>query len=194
MPRYSIAFILMLCFFACARPVIRQTPPAGDYFQALTIKFNFSDGSSKQNGKIHWRFDSDSSKFLFFTPLNQVGLELDVEGENALLLRPEKKLCWRGEFSDLIERLWDIDLTLDELKRLVALGSIPEEKIREQGIEIRLETDAGKRSPRLVRIRHHHADLTLKILRSEFHSGSVVFLDYRAKFQAVELEDVLGDD
>jgi hypothetical protein len=194
MPRCVIIFILLLCCISCARPGIRQTPPAGNVFQALVIKFNFSDGRNKQNGKIHWRFDAASSKFLFFTPLNQVGLELDVEGENALLLRPENRLFWRGEFSDLIKRLWDIELTLDELKRLVGAGSLPEEKMRGQGIEISLETNAGDHTPRLVHIRHRHADLTLKIVRKEIHPGSVVFLDYRAKFQEAGLEEVLGDD
>ncbi|MCX6556189.1 MAG: hypothetical protein NTW95_01965, partial [Candidatus Aminicenantes bacterium] len=140
------------------------------------------------------RFDSGRAKFLFFTPLNQMGLELDVNGENALLLHPGKKLFWRGRFSDLMDRLWGIDLTLDELKRIVGEGLLPEGKIREQGIEIRLETGPGERSPRLVRIMHNHADLTLKIQKKELRPGQIVFLDYETRFRAAELEEVLGDD
>ena len=103
----------------------------------MSIKFNFSDRQGKQNGRVHWRFDGRHAKFLFFTPLNQVGLELDVAGETAWLLRPGKKLFWRGDFSHLLDRLWGIELTLEELKGLVARRRDPGRKTDwKQGIEI----------------------------------------------------------
>lgn len=195
MRRFLHFFIVLLCCFACARPpTLKQAPPAGDYFRSLTIAFSFSDGDGKQSGRMHWRFNASRSKLLFFTPLNQVGLELNVEGEEALLLRPAKQLYWRGRFNDLIDRLWGIDFSLDEMKRLIADGELPEAKIREQGIEMRVEKDAVHGAPRLVHIRRRRSDLTLKIRRSEFRSGAIVFLDYRTKFSEADLEDILSDD
>jgi hypothetical protein len=194
MSRKLIGVLLMLCCLACVRPKIRQTPPAGAYFQTMSIKFNFSDRQGKQNGRIHWRFDEQHSKILFFTPINQVGLELDVAGETSLLVRQSKKLYWRGDFSFLLHRLWGIELTLQELKQLVIKGQIPATKIKDKGIVVSLETNPKDQSLQIVNIKQSDATLTLKILKSETRPGSILLLDYDRRFQPAELEDVLGDD
>lgn len=192
-PRFIASFLMIGCL-ACARTGIRQEPAAGACFQTISIRFNFSDLQGRQNGRIHWRFDRLNAKFLFFTPLNQVGLELDVKGETALLLRPGKKLYWRGDFSVLLDRLWGIELTMEELKKLLLEGLIPEAKMKEKGIAIELEPDPKNNSPQKVRIRRNDVDLTIKILQSASRSGSIVFLDYDQRFQPAELEDLLSDD
>jgi hypothetical protein len=194
MSRKLIGLLLMLCCLACVRPKIRQTPPTGVYFQTMSIKFNFSDRQGKQNGRIHWRFDEQHSKILFFTPINQVGLELDVAGENALLINLKNKMYWQGDFSFLLNRLWGIDLTLEELKQVLTKGLIPEAKTKGKGIIISLKTNTKDQSPQIVNIRQSDATLTLKILKSETRPGSIVLLDYDQRFQPAELEDVLGDD
>jgi hypothetical protein len=131
---------------------------------------------------------------LFFTPVNQVGLELDTDGEKTLLLRLSKKLYWQGDFSFLLDHLWGIELTLEELKQLIIKGLIPEAKIKEKGIVIDLQTDPKDHSPQMVHIRQNDANLTIKILKSETRPGSIVLLDYDQRFQAAELEDILADD
>ena len=160
----------------------------------MNIKFNFSDCQGKQNGRVYWRFDGRHAKFLFFTPLNQVALELDVAGETALLLRPGKKLFWRGDFSHLLDRLWGIELTLEELKGLLLIGSIPEGKLHENGMTIDLTTDPGDPAPRIVDIRQNDATLILKITNRETRAGDIVLLDYERRFQPAALEDILSDD
>jgi hypothetical protein len=192
-PRLSGLF-LMICCLACARPGIRQEPASGGYFQSMSIKFNFSDRQGKQSGRIHWRFDARKAKFLFFTPLNQVSLELDVADETSLLVRPNKKLYWRGDFNYLLERLWGIDLTLAELKLLLIKGQVPAIKIKDKGIVVSLETNHKDQSPQTVNIGQNDANLTLKILKNETRPGSIVLLDYGQRFQPAELEDVLSDD
>ncbi|MEI6614366.1 MAG: lipoprotein insertase outer membrane protein LolB [Chrysiogenales bacterium] len=160
----------------------------------MSIRFNFSDLQGKQNGRIHWRFDRFNAKFLFFTPLNQVSLELDVKGETALLLRPGRKQYWRGDFSFLLDRLWGIELTMEDLKQLLIKGLIPEAKMKEKGIAIDLETDPKDHSPQRVHFRRNDVDLNIKIMQSENRPGSIVFLDYDQRFQPAELEDLLSDD
>jgi hypothetical protein len=189
-----VGLILMLCCLACARPGIRQTPPVGASFQTMSIKFNFSDLQGKQNGRIHWRFDAYNSKFLFFTPFNQIGLELDVTSEKALLINLKNKIYWQGDFSFLLRRLWGIELTLQELKQLLTMGQIPATRIKDKEIVISLETNPKVRSPQIVNIRQNDAALTLKILKSESRPGHIVMLDYDQRFQLAELEDVLADD
>jgi hypothetical protein len=194
MSRKSIALLLLTCCLACTKPSIKYDPAAGGYFQAMSIKFNFSDSQGKQNGRVYWRFDARNAKFIYFTPLNQVALELDVAGETVLLLRPGKKLYWRGDFNTLLDRLWGIDLTLEELKQLIVKGLIPEVKLKEKGIAVFLETSPEDHSPRLVNIRRNDVDLSLKILKSETRPGTIVLLDYDRHFQPAELENVLSDD
>jgi hypothetical protein len=194
MSRKLIGLFLMLCCLACVRPRIRQIPAAGACFQTMSIKFNFSDRQGKQNGRIHWRFDAHKAKFLFFTPFNQVGLELDVAGENALVINLKNKMYWQGDFSFLLNRLWGIDLTLQELKQLLTNGLIPETKIKEKGIVITLETNDEDLAPQIVNIRQNDVTLILKVLKKEIRPGSIVLLDYNQRFQLAELEDVLVDD
>jgi len=194
MSRKSIGLLILMSFLACARPSIKHDPVDKACFQAISIKFNFSDSQGKQNGRVHWRFDANHAKFIFFTPLNQVALELDVAGESALLLRPGKRLYWKGDFSDLLGRLWGIDLTMDELKQIIIKGLIPETKIKEKGMVILLQTSTEDHSPQMVNIRRNDVDLTLKILKREIRPGTIVLLDYSRRFQAADLEDVLTDD
>ncbi len=163
MPNRIIAFLLLSGCLACVRPKANREPAPGPHFQSLSIKFNFSDGRVRQNGRVHWRFDDLNAKFLFFTPLNQVGLELVVSGETALLSRPGKKLYWRGEFALLLDRLWGIELTLAELKGLILAGALPAAKARENDITVDPGPDPGSRPPRLVTIRRKDSVLTLKI-------------------------------
>lgn len=194
MSRKLIGLLFISCCLACAKPLITYDPAAGGCFQSMSIKFNFSDSQGRQNGRVVWRFDGLKAKFIFFTPLNQVALELDVAGESALLLRPGKKLYWRGDFSTLLDRLWGIDLTLEDLKQLIVDGVIPEAKIKERGIAVLLETSPEGLSPRWVNIKRNDVDLTLKILKNETRPGTIVLLDYDRRFQPAELEDVLNDD
>ncbi|TFG79787.1 MAG: hypothetical protein E4H23_04775 [Chrysiogenales bacterium] len=194
MPRKLLSLLFILCCLACVRPKITQRPPAGPYFQSLSIKFNFNDGESKQNGRIHWRFDDRYAKFLFFTPLNQVGLELNAAGEEAVLLNFAKKIFWKGEFVSLLQRLWGIELTLDDLKQILVKGRIPKSKLDGKGISVSLKNDSRTGAPKTVRFRRGAADLTLRISRREFRPGQIILIDYSGRYQAADLESVLGDD
>ena len=190
----SIGLLFVLCCLACVHPRIRPVPAAGDSFHILDIKFSFQDSRGRQNGRIHWRFDERNAKFLFFTPLNQLGLELDVAGETALLLRPGRLLYWRGGFSNLLARLWGIDLSLEELKRLVSDGRIPQEKAAALGISIELESGPEGPAPRTVHIGQGDGKVTLRIIKTETRPGQVVLLDRVHGLEPAGLEEILADD
>ena len=86
----------MAAMVACSTRPPTLHPPAGPHFRSLSIKFSFHDAENRQSGRVHWRFDEKSSKFIFFTPLNQVGLELKVAGENAVLVNVSEKTFGKG--------------------------------------------------------------------------------------------------
>ena len=194
MARKLSGLLIVLVCFACVRPRVTPAPSDVSSFQAMTIKFNFSGPQGRQNGKVFLRFDDRRAKFIFFNPLNQVALELDVDGETALLLRPDKKLSWRGDFNRLLDRLWGIELNFQELKQLVLKGTLPEGRTTGKDISIQLESASAERLPRTVRIRRHDAELTLKIISSETRPGRVILLERERRFEPAALEEILGDD
>jgi hypothetical protein len=182
------------CCLSCQPRKPEMQPPAAPYFRSLSVKFNYQDRETRQNGRVHWRLDENHSKFLFFTPLNQVGLELDVAGEEAVLVNFSRKTFWRGDFSGLLERMWGIDLTLSELRSLLVEGVVPQAAFTGKGIAVALERNGGSGAPQTVRLRRGATDLTLRISRSEFRSGKIVLIDYSQRYQGAELESVLEDD
>ena len=160
----------------------------------MSIKFSFHDGAARQSGRIFWRFDDRLAKILFFTPLNQVGLELDASGENATLVNFGKKIFWQGDFAVLLDRLWGIELGLAPLKALVAEGIVPEAEFAAQGIAVQLEKAAGSGAPETVRLRRGSADLMLRIGKNEPRPGRIVLIDFSGRYRAADLETVLDND
>jgi hypothetical protein len=182
------------CCLSCQTRKPDLLPPAGPYFQSLGIKFNFSDGTVRQNGRLYWRFDDHCAKFILFTPLNQVGLELDVASESAVLVNFAKKAFWRGDFMVLLDRLWGIKLGLAPLKQLLVNGIVPQAELDKQGIVVHLENNAKSGAPQTVRLRRGTTDLTLRIYKNESHPGKIILIDYSSRYQAEDLENVLNDD
>jgi len=182
------------CCLSCQVPRPGLQPAAGPHFRSLGIKFSFNDGSARQNGRIHWRFDDHSAKFIFFTALNQVGLELDADGESALLINFQKKAFWRGDFMVLLDRLWGIELELAQLKQLLLEGLVPQAAIDRQGLIVLLEKNARTGAPEVVRLQRGTSDLTLRIYKNERRPGKLVLIDYEERYQAADLESVLDDD
>ena len=166
-------------------------PQEGPYFRSLTIKFAFYDGAGRQNGKVLWRFDGNDSKFIFFTPLNQMGLELDVAGEEAILVNFGRKTFWRGDFRLMLDRLWGIGLSLASLRSLLLAGAAPAEEFLDRGIDVTMERSGAGDAPTTVRLRREGCELTLRILKSELRGGSIVRVDYAGRYRADELENVL---
>jgi len=87
------------------------------------------------------KFDRDKTKILFLSPFNQIYFQLFVEKSAALLINVKKKKYWEGDFKNLIEEMWNIDLDLDELKMLIMKGIVPERKISQSGMKFTMKDD-----------------------------------------------------
>ncbi len=185
-----LAIAGMLCCRA-RRPEL--TPPDGTHFRSLGVKFSFREKDVRQSGRIVWRFDGEHSKFIFFTPLNQIGLELDVSGEDAVLANFTRKECWQGDFHVLLERMWGIDMSFSSLKALLLAGEIPRGDFAAKGIEADMEPNPGGGAPRAVRLRRGDAELSLRLTRDEYRPGKVVLAGYEERYRAADLESVLAE-
>lgn len=181
--------LALACLVSCRAPHPALAPGAGPSFHVMSLKFSYREAGERQSGRVACRFDDAGAKFVFFTPLNQAGLELDVAGEEARLLNFSEKTYWQGEFSLLLERLWGIGLTLAELKSLLL---DPDEPPRLAGAGIAVEREDGPGGTQTLRLRREGAELSLRVLKSEARPGRVVLVDYSGRFRAGELEAVLG--
>lgn len=179
------------CCFSCATRKPDLLPQEAPGFRSLGIKFSFRDEGARQNGRVLWRFDEHGAKFLFFTPLNQLGLELDVAGETGVLVNFSRKSFWQGDFADLLERLWGIGLTLSSLKSLLLEGEAPAAEFAAKGIAVLLERSGGTGAPATVQLRRGSAELLLRVYKNERRPGRIVLVDYAGRFRADELENVL---
>ncbi len=95
-----------------------------------------------------------------------MGLELDVTGEEAILVNFGRKTFWRGDFSLMLDRLWGIGLSLSSLRSLLpGTGPAPAAEFLDKGIDVSLERAAGGGAPAAVRLRRGGAELTLRILQ-----------------------------
>jgi hypothetical protein len=155
------------------------------------MKFSFRDGETSQNGRVLWRFDAGSSKFIFFNALNQSGLELDVDGEHAVLVNFNAKSFWTGDFSYLLDRIWGINLPLAAWKELLLSGKVSRSLLAENGIEASMDGVADHGGPRHIRLRRDGAELVLRVLKNDLRPGRIVLVDYAGRYRAAELEDVL---
>lgn len=191
MPKKTFFLLAVLFFISCQGRRPGLLPPAGPHFRSLSVKFSFHEQGTRQNGRLLWRFDENNSKFVFFTPLNQVGLELDVAGEEAVLVNFGRKTFWRGDFRLMLDRLWGISLSLSSLRSLLLAGEAPAEEFLDKGIDVALERAGDGGAPATVRLRRAGAELTLRILKNELRRGVIVRVDYAGRYRADELENVL---
>ncbi|HOW44983.1 MAG TPA: hypothetical protein PK919_07405 [Candidatus Aminicenantes bacterium] len=185
-----LLLLALACWLSCRAPRPALAPGAGPSFRVMSLKFSYREAGECQNGRVACRFDDAAAKFVFFTPLNQAGLELDVAGEKARLLNFSERTYWQGDFSLLLDRLWGIGLTLAELKSLLLDPGAPPPRLAEAGIAVEKEEGAG--GPRALRLRREGAELSLRVTKSEARPGRVILVDYSGRFRAGELEAVLG--
>ena len=186
----SALLLALACLLSCRAPRPALAPGAGPTLRVMSLKFSYREAGERQGGRVACRFDDDAAKFVFFTPLNQAGLELDVAGEEARLLNFAERTYWQGDFSLLLDRLWGIGLTLAELKSLLLDPGAPPPRLAEAGIVVEREEGGG--GPQALRLRREGAELSLRVLKSETRPGRVVLVDYTGRFRAGELEAVLG--
>lgn len=184
-----LPLLALACWFSCRATRPALAPGAGPCFRVMSLKFSFRAAGERQSGRVACRFDEARAKFVFFTPLNQAGLELAVDGEEAVLANFSAQTYWQGDFSLLLGRLWGIELPLAELKALLLDGRVPP-SLAARGIEVALQGDPGA-SPRQVNLRRGEAALSLLLLKSELRPGRIVPVDYATRYRRAGLEEVL---
>jgi len=78
-----------------------------------------------KGGRIIVKIQNRQGMILFLTPINQVVLKLEVANEDATLFNPRCKCFWKGLVSEMLDQLWGLPVSWDELVILLLEGRIP---------------------------------------------------------------------
>ncbi len=142
---------------------------------SVQVKFFYRQPDGRQSGRILWRWDGKQSRLLFFSPLNQVVADLYAQDEAVVFLNRSKKLFWQGDFRELIRHFWDMDLTLDELQKLVFSGVVP--RPRPDSDSLRITVSRSRRTQAVKRAEMTRADarLLLRLGGRKLSPGKIEF-------------------
>lgn len=173
---FALLFALLL-LSACASLKYDITPTKDDVYHTVTLRVNVKQNSTgkRQNFKVLLKFDERNDKMLFLSPLNQVYGQLFIEDEKALLVNTKNKRYWRGTFRLLINELWALDFNYREFKKLIMEGEIPQDKVKQQNLDINLEPDKKTGKTGRVRIEYNDMLVKLKIYNHKTGQGKVNF-------------------
>jgi len=140
------------------------------------------------------KFDRDKTKILFLSPFNQIYFQLFVEKSAALLINVKKKKYWEGDFKNLIEEMWNIDLDLDELKMLIMKGIVPERKISQSGMKFTMKDDKKTKKPKSIKIQQGEILLQLIIQKRKIKNGKIELYVNFNRYKKSSMRKVLSND
>ena len=191
-----VSFLLFLPF--CSRLKYDVRPDSTAAYFSVTIKVNVklndpNSGSTKrQSFKILLKFDRQSDKMLFLSPLNQIYGQLFIENEKVLLINNKERKYWKGYFNTLIEEIWALDFTYSQFKDLILNGTVPRERIEDRGLQLSLETDENTGKPDRITINYNNAMIKLRITDRRSGKGIIDFSHTLKHMESATIEEALG--
>jgi len=191
-PILALAGLLFL--FSCATPRYRTAPATGNVYWSLKMKVRVTDTLSgkKQSFKAVIKYDRDSARVLLIAPpVNQIYGRVLVQGESALLIDAKKKKYWQGEFRDLLEELWAIDLDYREFEKLIDGGIIPQEQLAERGLHVSVQADEASGKPAVIDVVSADISIRLQIYDRKTQAGSFTLEENLSRLEKSSLRDVL---
>jgi hypothetical protein len=194
----SIVFILFFLPF-CSQLKYDVIPHQSAVYHSLRIKVNAKNtvSSQKQNFKILLKYDDSRDKMFFLSPLNQVYGLLLLEGEKAVLINIKKKKYWKGNFSFLLQEIWNLDFDYREFKQLMVDGKVPEDKIKKQGIEISFEqnqSNTNQEKPQRLQIISGDLLLKIKISQRKTGKGAISFAKNLDGMKKTTIRELLEEE
>jgi hypothetical protein len=186
----------LLFLFSCTAPRYRTAPATGSVYGSLKMKVRVTDTLSgkKQSFKAVIKYDRGRARVLLIAPpINQVYGRVLVEGESALLINAKKKKYWQGEFRDLLDELWAIDLDYREFEKLIDGGIIPQERLAERclHVSVQLAEEGGK--PAVIDVVSGDISIRLQIYDRKTQAGSFTLEENLSRLEKSSLRDVLTD-
>lgn len=192
--RIVLILICVVTIVSCGPHLPQTEPGQAGFYHSLNIKLNvrLHQEKRKGSGRILWFFDTHRGKMLFLSPLNQIYFELLVEGEDALLISRKEKKYWKGSFSKLLRRLWNLNVRYNQLLALVNEGKIPAKTGRQKPLIFNINKGRDTGQPSRIEIESDDVSLILKISSKKTRQGQIKFIFRLDELQRVGIDDILS--
>ena len=118
--------------------------------------------------------------------------QLYIYQEKAILINNRRKLYWEGDFSGLIKKLWDLDMTYLKFKNLVLEGIIPENNMSLQDLSIAILSKHKNGNPLRIEIVRRAVTIKLKIYSRKKGRGRINFTPPLKEMVLATIDEILG--
>ncbi|MDY0296158.1 MAG: hypothetical protein RB296_02475 [Acidobacteriota bacterium] len=173
------------------RPPQIALPGQGGH-PSLVLRFLAESDAERWKGRLVLDVDGPRARMLFLNPLNRVVMDLYVENDRALLVNRSRKRCWRGEFSILVQRVWQLQLAFSDLQRLLFDGIVPPALQRRSGIQVEMERDPASGLPRTLQLDDGTSNIRFTVLRRRHVGGRLDDPRDMEGMVDAELEEVIS--
>lgn len=182
-----------MVFSCCTGINYDVVPDEPGLFNSLKLKVSYYDREQKQKMKIIFKYDhSDKARLSFLSPLNQLVGALVVENEESTLINFKAARYWQGSFFQLLKKMWQMEFSFTEFKKLVIWGQLPKRPFRDIVFNIKSEKRQNKRKlPILITVKGKKFSLKIKIYGRKIGQGTINFQVDFSKLRKGSLEQVL---
>lgn len=190
----SILLVISIFFTACRCCTTPRTglPLEEREYDWYSIHFTFQDSVSRESGKMICRFFADKTALFFLGPLNQVTARLYGEGEKVLLIPGRGKKFWQGEFRELLYSMWNLDISLQQIRAIFNGEDTFQNQQAGIFMEILETDDQGK--PSLIRLTGFPSRLMLRVSRRETRRGGFPQRPILTHYHPALLEEIFPHD
>ncbi|HDP95323.1 MAG TPA: hypothetical protein ENN40_08180 [Candidatus Aminicenantes bacterium] len=192
-----VAFLLVLMVFTgCGRRyrTPQLAPPGQQGHASVVIRFVAETRTERQKGRVVLDTDGRRARMLFLNPLNRVVMDLHVELDRATLVNRGRKRYWRGDFRELIRRIWQLRLEFADLRRLLFDAVAPRALTRQAGLRVQVERDTDSGLPVMVQITDGIAQLRITVLRRRRVAGVLDSPRSLESLVQADLEEVISHE
>lgn len=191
-PAVWLAMVLILAGCGRRYKAPQLAPPGQQGHDSIVMRFLAETGAERQKGRLVLDVDGRRARILFLNPLNRVVMDLYVENDRAILVNRGRKRYWRGDFAELIRRMWQLRMNFTDLRRLLFDKAVPETLAQQPRLLVQVERDTATGLPELLRVSDASTRLSLTVLRRRRVTGA---LDSQRALDSLEpaaLEEVIS--
>ncbi|MBN1196684.1 MAG: DUF4292 domain-containing protein [Candidatus Aminicenantes bacterium] len=193
-PGAALWLAMVLILAGCGRryKAPQLAPPGQEGHDSVVMRFLAETAKERQKGRLVLDVDGWRARILFLNPLNRVVMDLYMENDRATLVNRGRKRYWRGDFSELIRRMWQLHLSFADLRRLLFNKAVPETLAKQPRLRVQVERDADTGLPEVLRVSDASTRLSLTVLRRRRVTGTLDSQRSLDSLEPADLEEVIS--
>ncbi len=188
-----VLLLLLSAITACGIKSFNMEPDkTGEKYSLVRFKVKTFIDNRKNKLKILLSYDSKGDRLLFFGPMNQVLFEIHISGNYSKIIVPKRKKFWTGEFRMFLIKLWNIDLSYNEIKDLLLHGRVNAKKLRKNGFFMQIFDSENKKRPVVIKLTGEKISLEFKVSGITTRNGKINLSRNLSGYKKVSLEQLFN--